>query len=96
METIKITSDYEMFTTAGNLACKRLVERIGKKIMGKTRVTSNEIVQMIEDGRKKISVKYGEVYDTEPRYHISRQVSKFLQAAEYGFRLDGYMDVVNL
>jgi len=96
METIKISSDFEMFTTSGNNACKSLVERIGKKIMGKTRVTSDEVVKMVEEGRKKISKKHGEVYDTEPRYHIARNVSKFLKAAEYGFQLDGFMDVVKL
>ena len=79
---------YEMFSTAGERACQSLVNKITKKIMSPRRVTPLEVLDLIEAGMKKIAVKHGEVYDTEPRAHIAHQVRRALRDAGYGFYSD--------
>ena len=83
---------YEMITEAGETACQRLVDRITTKIMGLSRFTASDILEQIETGRKLISVKHGEVFDTEPRVHIADQVNKALRAAGYSFYFDDFMN----
>ena len=79
---------YEMFSTAGERACQSLVNKITKKIMSPRRVTAAEVLDLIEAGMKKIAVKHGEVYDTEPRAQIALQVRRALRDADYGFYFD--------
>ena len=74
---------YEMFSKSGDRACQSLVNRITKKIQGKKRVTAIEIEELIHEGMKKIAVKHGEVWDTEPRYHIEYAINKAMSEAGY-------------
>jgi hypothetical protein len=76
-------NDYEMFSKSGNNACQSLVNRITKKINGKKRVTATEIETLVDEGMKKIAVKHGEVFDTEPRYHIEARIDKAMREAGY-------------
>ena len=78
-----ITMEYEMFSKSGERACQSLVNRITKKINGKKRVTADEIEDDVYEGMKKIAVKHGEVFDTEPTWHIQRQVNKAMERAGY-------------
>lgn len=84
---------YEMFSAAGEKACQSLVDSIDKKIHGKERMTKERIQELYDAGRKKISEKHGEVYDTEPRGHIARQISKSLKKAGYGFYINSWGQV---
>ena len=72
-----------MFSLRGEKACQKLVDSITKKIQGTKRVTGAEIEKLVDDGMNKIAVKHGEVWDTEPRYHITRAVDKALADAGY-------------
>ncbi len=78
-----MSEDFEMFTKAGNKACLGLVNRITKKIQGKKRVTAYDIEDLVYEGMKKIAVKHGEVFDTEPRYHIEVRINKAMREAGY-------------
>ena len=84
-------NDFEMFTSAGNRACQRLVNNITKKIHSKRRYTA----QILEEGQAAISKTYGEIYDTEPRVHIAHLVSVELKKAGYGFYFDYFQDITN-
>lgn len=86
---------YEMFTSAGERACQSLVNSISKKILGPRRITKEHIAELFESGRKKISEKHGEVYDTEPRWNIARQINLALEKAGYAFELNAWGDVVD-
>lgn len=74
---------YEMFTPAGERACQSLVNKITKKIQGTRHVTLSEIELMVHEGMKKIAVKHGEVYDTEPSYHIQVRVNLAMKEQGY-------------
>jgi hypothetical protein len=82
---------YEMFSPAGERACQALVDKITKKILSPRRVTAADVLDLIEQGMKKISVQHGEVFDTEPRVQIAHQISKALRAAGYGFYFNYFM-----
>jgi len=81
---------YEMFSDAGEKACQSLVDAVSKKIHSNERMTKERIKELYDAGRKKISEKHGEVYDTEPRGHIAHQISKALGDAGYGFYLNSW------
>lgn len=76
-----------MFTKAGDKACDGLVRRAKRKILGKKRVTEDEMYRFAYAGMRKIAEKHPEVDDTEPRYHISRGINTCLKDAGYGFRI---------
>lgn len=86
MEQTKVR-DYEMFSPAGNRACDSLVKKIEKKVTGTKRITKDELIVMIKEGMKKISEKHGEVYDTEPEYHICDYVNRACKSVGYDFEL---------
>ena len=90
----KETPYYEMFSKAGDRACHSLVTSASKKILGKKRLTKQEVQELFDNGRKKISVKHGEVFDTEPRYHIARGFNNALKEAGYGFRFNSWGDLL--
>lgn len=81
---------YEMFTEAGNKACHSLVKKIVNRINGKTKITEGMVLDMVKEGMAKISEKHGEVYDTEPEYHIQERVNKALRQNGYAIKLDRY------
>jgi hypothetical protein len=84
------TTDFEMYTPAGNRACQAAVNSVTKKILGKTRITAEELEQLFEGACKKVSQTHREVYDTEPRWHIGNEINKALKEVGYGFRIDYY------
>lgn len=83
----KEIKDYEMFSAAGNQACQSVVNSITKKILGSKRVTEDDVLDLFNKGRIKIAEKHGEVYDTEPRYHIKQSINAALKQAGYSFNL---------
>lgn len=91
METKKSNEEYyEMYTKQGDRAVHSLTEKVIRKVDGKMKVNKEELDQMIIEGMKKVAEKHGEVYDTEPSYHISRRVNEALQRNGYGFVLSRY------
>ena len=74
---------YEMFSKSGDNACQSLVNRITKKIQGPKRVSCIEIEEAVHEGMKQIAVKHGEVFDTEPRYHIEVRINKVMEETGY-------------
>jgi hypothetical protein len=78
---------YEMFTKAGDKACQSLVNKMEKKIKGAKRITEDEINQLLEEGVKKIRAKHREVTDSEPTYHIRKQVEKFCEEVNYDYEI---------
>lgn len=97
MQTMQTTTtrnvNYEMFSPAGERACQSLVNKVSKKILGPSRLTKDDVQKLYDDGREKISEKHEEVYDTEPRWNISREINKALREAGYGFRINGWGSV---
>lgn len=91
------TTNYEMFSPAGERACQSLVNSISKKILGNKRLTRDELQKLYDDGREKISEKHEEVFDTEPRWKIAWGINKALKEADYGFRINawGSVELVN-
>ena len=83
----KEIKDYEMYSAAGNRACQSVVNSITKKILGSKRVTEDTILDLFNKGRMKIAEKHGEVYDTEPRYHMQYRINAALKDAGYSFYL---------
>ena len=69
---------FEMYSKAGDTACQTQLNKIVKFIEKGKGVTPEVIETMFDDARKKISVKYPEVYDTEPRCHLISGIKKAL------------------
>jgi late competence protein required for DNA uptake (superfamily II DNA/RNA helicase) len=90
METKFKVVYYEMFSTAGEKACQKLVNDISGKILGDKRVTGAKVGEMLEEGVAEIAKTHREVYDTEPRGEIAHQISKALKQAGYGFHFNSY------
>lgn len=83
-------NDYEMFSVAGNKACASLVKKVCNKIEGKTRVTEEDVYAMIREGMKKIKIKHPEVNDSEPCYHIAKEINECLNDIKYSFTISRY------
>lgn len=85
---MKENYDFEMFSKAGNLACRNGVKKIYKKIEGKKRITQYEIECFVLDTViKKIAEKHGEVWDSEPYWHIRSLTNRKLQEVGYCFTI---------
>ena len=84
------TFDFEMFTKAGNNACKSVVKKVTNKITGPKRITEDEITTYCKNLIKKVSEKHGEIYDTEPSYYIAQFINKSLDEVGYDFELSRY------
>ena len=89
-QKLEACTSFEMFSQAGNNACKRLTKRVLKRIGSKFRVTEDELSAMIGEGMKKIAHKYPEVYDTEPGGHIADFVNLKLDEIGYSFQVSRY------
>ena len=82
--------DFEMFSKAGNNACRSVVKKAIKKITGTKRITQEEITQYCTALIKIVAEKHGEVYDTEPGWHIAELINKSLTEVGYQFKLSRY------
>lgn len=81
---------FEMFTKAGDNKCHSIVKKALRKIFSAKRVTQDEIEQLVQAECQKAEVKYPEIYDSEPPYHIQFYINKGLVNAGYGFKVDSY------
>ena len=79
---------FEMFSKAGEAACKSIVRAAWKKLASRTRITAAEMDLHLADQMKKKAVKYPEIWDTEPREKIRYLVSK--KAREYDYDFSNY------
>lgn len=82
--------DFEMFSKAGNVACRSVVNKAINKINGPKRITREEITEYCTGLIKKLADKHSEVYDTEPVYHIAEIVNKALSDVGYEFKVSRY------
>jgi hypothetical protein len=89
MKNLKV-HDFEMFSKAGNNACRSVVKKATNKITGTKRITQEEITQYCTNLIKKVKEKHSEVYDTEPVWHIAELVNKSLSEVGYEFRVSRY------
>jgi hypothetical protein len=90
METQVTIVNYEMYTSSGEKACQKLVDKISGLILSEKRVSGEEIQKMLELESAKVAKTHREIYDTEPRQEIARQVNKALKKAGYAFHFDSY------
>jgi hypothetical protein len=79
---------FEMFSKAGETACRNGVKKIYKKIEGPKRITQYEIESFVIDNVMNIiKKKHGEVWDTEPYWHIRNLTNQKLREVGYGFTI---------
>lgn len=94
METTKLTQEYldiyyfEMFSKAGENACRSIVRAAWKKLAGPRRITAQEMYDYLKVRMDKTSGKHPEVWDTEPREKIYWLVAK--KAKEYDYDYSSY------
>jgi hypothetical protein len=88
-ESLK-TRQFEMFSKAGDNACRSGVKKIFDRISGSKRITQDALLNTCKDVVKKIKVKYPEVNDTEPAWHIQELTNKMLQEVGYSFEVSRY------
>lgn len=81
---------YEMFSAAGNAAIHGIIKKTMRKVYGKKKVTQSELEAYIGGELKRVSVKHGEAWDTEPPIHIEWWVNKALKEVGYGFEVNRY------
>jgi polyhydroxyalkanoate synthesis regulator phasin len=89
LETLD-TYYFEMFSKAGENACRSIVKKIIKKINGKKRVTQEEMTQYCSDLIKGVAAKHSEINDTEPEWHIADLTNKALAEVGYCFEVSRY------
>ena len=94
METQVTIVNYEMYTSSGEKACQKLVDKISGLILSEKRVSGEEIQKILEAESAKVAKTHREIYDTEPRQEIARQVNKALKKAGYAFGFDSYQYLV--
>lgn len=63
-------TEFEMYTPAGNLACRRLATRMVKSTIKLD--TRPKLTKFFNDELNKVAEKHGEIWDTEPRCHLAR------------------------
>ena len=86
-----LTEDYldsfhfEMFSAAGNNACRSIVRAAWKKLAGKARVSAEEMYEYLQTRMNKASEKHGEIWDTEPRENIFYLVNKKAREFDYDY-----------
>jgi hypothetical protein len=85
---MKENYQFEMYSKAGELACRNGIKKIYKKIEGSKRITQYEIECFVVDNvMASINKKHGEVWDTEPYWHIRNLTNKKLIEVGYGFTI---------
>lgn len=83
---------FEMFTKTGNKKCQAITTRLIRKILGKKKITLEDIQELAGKllAKAYLNPKTSEILDSEPPYHIKRHVDKALKFAGYDF---GYFDI---
>jgi len=76
---------FEMYTKAGDNACRSIVRAAWKKLGGTKRISGQEMFDYVKERMDVVKVKHPEVYDTEPNYHIYLLVAKKAKEYEYDF-----------
>ncbi len=84
------TYEFEMFTKAGNNACRSVVQKAIKKITGPKRITQEEITQYCANLINKVEEKHPEIGDTEPGWHIADLINRSLAEVGYQFQVSRY------
>jgi hypothetical protein len=84
------TYDFEMYSKAGNIACRSVVNKAINKINGTKRITQEEITKYCKDLISKVAEKHDEVGDTEPGWHIAEIVNRALSDVGYQFKVSRY------
>ena len=84
---MKENYEFEMFSKAGELACRNGVKKIYKKIESPKRITQPELEEFVRTVMDKIDVKHGEVWDTEPHWHIRNLTNKKLKEVGYSYTI---------
>jgi hypothetical protein len=79
---------FEMYTTAGDIACQRLVDALVERINGDKFITEHELDAKLMSLLDALKERHGEVVLTEPRYHIRKAVNRALKARGYGYEID--------
>lgn len=74
-------TDFEMFSPAGNYACRRLASSIVRNAHKLD--TPEKLDKFFQEGIDKIEKKHGEVWDTEPRNHLLRYCDKVAELHGY-------------
>ncbi len=82
--------DFEMFSKAGNNACRSLVQRLFKIIGGRYRISEEDLIEIIRERINKLQKSHPEIGDTEPGYHIQELVNAKLNEIGYSFRVSRY------
>ena len=88
--------NFEMFTKQGNAKCKGIVKKALRKIYGKNHLKHEPFeayVKSLIDDVSKIESKdggdvYGEIWDSEPPYHIQHYINRALKEQEYSFTIE--------
>jgi len=94
MEATKLTQEYldiyyfEMFSKAGENACRSIVRAAWKKLAGSKRISAEEMYEYLRARMNKTAGKFPEVWDTEPREKIFYLVNK--KAREYDYDYSSY------
>lgn len=85
---MKENYEFEMYSKAGELACRNGVKKIYKKIEGAKRITQYEIEHFVTHTvMAGINKKHGEVWDTEPHWHIRNLTNKKLKEVGYSYTI---------
>ena len=82
------TREFEMYTDEGNEECRKGVQKIFDFIRGDKRVTEDDVQNKMNEVMKEIAKTHGEVWDTEPHYHIRKLTQ--LCCEEVGYNFDIY------
>lgn len=76
---------FEMYTKAGDNACRSIVRAAWKKLGSTKRISGQEMFDYVKERMDVVKAKHPEVYDTEPNYHIYLLVAKKAKEYEYDF-----------
>ena len=81
---------FEMFTEEGNMACTQALENIKSIINSDRFVSEDELKSIVKSQVKQVAAKHGEVYDTEPEWHLEDRINQALEAKGYGYKVSRY------
>ena len=94
MSTIELTKEtldkyyFEMFSKAGENACRSIVRSAWKKLAGTRRISAQDMYEYLRTRMNKSGNRFPEIWDTEPREKIFYLVAK--KAKEYDYNYTEY------